>query len=88
MTVSCEPGMESDVSAFVHALAPGARVTYAVAHTFKFEIPTNEVSTHVPSALQLSALRSCAQSHALSLFLRQTCCCLSVCMYVVYIRMS
>ena len=48
MTVSCEPGMESDVSAFVHELAPGARVTYAVAHTFKFEIPTSEVRRHTP----------------------------------------
>lgn len=43
--------MESHVSAFVHELAPGARVTYAVAHTFKFEIPASEVRSHTTSPI-------------------------------------
>lgn len=43
LTLTCEPGKEDVCITVIQKLAPDARITYALARTFKFEIPVSQV---------------------------------------------
>jgi ABC-type multidrug transport system ATPase subunit len=44
LTVPAEPGQEEAAEALVRRIAPGARLTYALAGTRKYELPVEQVS--------------------------------------------
>ena len=43
MTLTVAAGQESAARAFVERMSPGARLTYSVGATLKFELPSDEV---------------------------------------------
>jgi hypothetical protein len=64
MTLTVALGQESQARAFVQRLAPGARLTYSVGGTLKFELPAGEISLSGVFAA-MAAAKSDAGPHRL-----------------------